>query len=732
MSTFRYQPLDLKSSAFRLVRLLKGDGNEDIECKLIHTTLDENVIPYEAVSYTWGTSAKPLSITLQGQRYMVTRNLWGLLKSIRQIDADRYIWIDAIAINQDDNLERGHQVQRMQTIYGGAEHVIIYLGEATSSTEVLMQSLLILQSQASGCRWAPDDEKWQIAWEQAQNKLQSRFNGTTLKDIQQEGLKELLERSWFRRVWILQEVANARRALVYCGQTSIKAQVFAMAPSLLEVELDDHVAAVFELMPSYSGKIARKVHSGDFCSILIDFRGSEASDPRDKIFALIGLCEEQDAKTWIDPNYAQTESDVVRTTLFYLMGTYKQLQFELDQLRLEIDRLQSKVNGLCERTLSRSTLYTQPKITHPKSGTDNQVESGIYPRAMFEWRPQFDQSVLAITRLYEEISQLYLKNGHNAQFMSEIAHLKSKVVESDMKITRFEQKANHQVITDDTIPDSINRFLSDLTCSSEIYIQNLLVNMFNTWDVEAVVYFLNRRENAIGITLGMVAAAESSKSDKLERMSLLIRHGRLSGFSPHGRLPPEQTLNWCKTCIPLLRNLEALIETYSWSYEYVAEWIWQEDLYLFLLFSPKPFLERLARQVFQGVSIGTRERLPKSQRIMDGQHHNIIQQGVREGVNYLLPSVSPAIERKEFIQRVLETQRDLFKRVGFWPQLFTAILLGETEIVEHLLKENPGELAHPGNGANLAFREAIDNGHETIIQCLHGMDPLKFAEKYAC
>ncbi|KAF2965356.1 hypothetical protein GQX73_g8237 [Xylaria multiplex] len=325
MDTFVYQPLDLNTSAFRLVRLLKGPEHEEVECELIHTTLDENVIPYEAVSYTWGTSSQPLRVKLQGKRLAVTVNLWHLLKSIRHIQEDRYLWIDAIAINQDDNLERGHQVQRMKAIYGGAERVIVYLGEQTGSTRILMESLTALQKTVSGSHWVSDDQRWQTAWGRVQNEIQFQHDHTA-KETQREGLQELLERPWFRRVWILQEVAYARRVLIYCGTTAVRAQIFAMAPIILDVELSDHVAAVFELMPTFFGRALRKPRDGDILSVLLDFRRSQASDPRDKIFALLGLCEDQDIAKQIVPDYTLEERHIVGRIITYVMnGYYDQL-----------------------------------------------------------------------------------------------------------------------------------------------------------------------------------------------------------------------------------------------------------------------------------------------------------------------------------------------------------------------------------------------------------------------
>ncbi|KAI0446985.1 heterokaryon incompatibility protein-domain-containing protein [Xylaria telfairii] len=318
MDTFEYQPIDLRSSAFRLVRLL--GGAEVIECELIHTTLDENVIPYEAVSYTWGASAKPSSIKLEGRNFMVTSNLWSLLHDLRQPDIDRYLWIDAISINQADHNERGHQIRRMQVIYSGADRVLFYLGETTTNISTFMDSLAVFQSHASGYRWEPDDSRWRAIWETTQFELQIRY-GNDVSIIQKQGLQELLERPWFRRVWILQEVANARKASLYCGRVSILVPIFALSPGLLQVSLNSHLEAVFELMPTltYSRTIPRKAGHGGLLPILVAFRRSEATDPRDKIFALLGLCTDQNIWEIISPDYTQDESALVRAAIRYII-----------------------------------------------------------------------------------------------------------------------------------------------------------------------------------------------------------------------------------------------------------------------------------------------------------------------------------------------------------------------------------------------------------------------------
>ncbi|KAJ2984672.1 hypothetical protein NUW58_g5937 [Xylaria curta] len=314
MDSFEYQPLDLKRSAFRLVHLLKGPRRAPVMCEIIHTTLDENAIPYEAVSYTWGVSFKPCTIRVQGRNFNITANLWNLLLDLRQVKTDRYLWIDAISINQADDNERTHQVQRMQDIYSSAERVLLYLGPITEDISIFMDFLTTLQRHVSGYRWGPSDERWQATWE----IIKIRYDKETLS-AQQRGLNELLNRQWFRRVWVLQEIASARTALLCCGTASVPVPIFFVGPMLLGVELSRHSRAIFSLMPTYLSRAPRKPLYGSLLSILSDFHESEASDPRDQIFALLGLCSEQRVWENIVPDYTMTESAVVRTTIAHLL-----------------------------------------------------------------------------------------------------------------------------------------------------------------------------------------------------------------------------------------------------------------------------------------------------------------------------------------------------------------------------------------------------------------------------
>jgi hypothetical protein len=58
----------------------------------------------------------------------LTVNLHDALQALRYEDTIRTLWADAIAINQSDVKEKGHQVALMGPIYRDAQRVVVWLG----------------------------------------------------------------------------------------------------------------------------------------------------------------------------------------------------------------------------------------------------------------------------------------------------------------------------------------------------------------------------------------------------------------------------------------------------------------------------------------------------------------------------------------------------------------------------------------------------------------------------
>lgn len=321
MARFKYELIDLESPSFRLIRLFKGEDGP-IQCELFDAWLHdaEDIVDYEALSYTWGGIKKPYEVEINGRRMSVTENLSLALRHLRYQHQDRILWIDAICINQDNDKERGHQVRQMASIYKRAERVIIWLGRATSETDLILRFMKQLEEESieHACNdWKASDKRWLDIWSSVQPLL-GNVHGD-LMSRQREGLASLLRRSWFKRVWIIQEVANARAAEVMCGTKSVSAHIFALIPSLVGITPDPHCQAVLDIMPGPRRKHTWWTQKRDLHTLLLKFGGSEASDPRDIIYALLGISSDGCDTDILAPNYEKSIKEAIYDTISFLL-----------------------------------------------------------------------------------------------------------------------------------------------------------------------------------------------------------------------------------------------------------------------------------------------------------------------------------------------------------------------------------------------------------------------------
>ncbi|KAI0528119.1 heterokaryon incompatibility protein-domain-containing protein [Xylaria bambusicola] len=703
MDTFNYRRLDLRSSAFRLVRLLKGVANDFIDCELVYTSLDENGISYEAVSYTWGSSNKPFSILLDGQKFMVTENLWSLLRDLREAESDRYLWIDAIAINQDDDLERGHQVQRMQAIYGGAERVLVYLGTDSPFTRALLESLLLLQTSISGRYSAPDDIRWKTTWQVVLSKLQDRYTTVDVKGDLQKGFIELLQRSWFRRIWVLQEVANARAASVFCGRNSVRAQIFVMAPILLGVDLNSHAAAIFRLMPSYPGDVSRKTRDRNFLSLLLDFRHSEASDQRDKIFALLGLCGGSEIQKYIVPDYTRTEFSVSYTTFAYFVSmTAEPFQLRLGLLLAEAECLMGS------QEMPVSDLKVSPSNWNPKLSEllEEAIQllriSGDLPSRLGYTKKELNDKLLYLVQLVSRSSEKKYR-------------IRAKNVISGIR--RSIGNILPCCLGNGHFPSSINQFLSDLVHHQPKYIMDFICHILSSWDPTDLCSFLQRREVEIDITLDMVKAAAANKFNAAETVNILLRHGRLGeSFLAKTR---DEDHAWDDLCIYFSDTVTRARVELSPGEAAVTER--RENLFPLVFLGPRFILGRLVNQI-RDQDTTVSEHLQRFEQTAYEESQYDTQRDVRncgrEDPNLPLPGTMFYLRTDRRRTMLPEGYVITVGGSQTWSLLLMAVLSGERDTVQRLLEMYPEQLNVPCESANMAFKIATVCCDDSTVRCL--------------
>lgn len=149
---YSYFPLD--PAQIRLLRIGKASWwrPSTIRASLLH--VDTYPSPeYEAVSYTWADDRRTRQIFIDGARFGVTESAFALLLARRSMWRERTIWIDAICINQTDEVEKADQIQRMREIYHNATRVVVYVTQdwkARLTSSLLYQTVTTTQDSQEG------------------------------------------------------------------------------------------------------------------------------------------------------------------------------------------------------------------------------------------------------------------------------------------------------------------------------------------------------------------------------------------------------------------------------------------------------------------------------------------------------------------------------------------------------------------------------------------------------
>lgn len=287
------------------------DETADIQCELFEYSLPNSckrTHMYDALSYVWGNPDEKLPIFIYKYSFDVTVNLRAALLHLRNHSIERILWVDAICIDQANQEEKEHQIQSMAKIYGQANRVVVWLGEAADDSDLALEEIRVTRDKMST------------------NSLDS-------KRIQQAVLA-LLQRPWFRRIWILQEIAAARHVLIMCGSKKIDGYVFCLGVDALKdlyearPDLQGLIRSVTYLIreaifrPGYSVGISGR-SSLDICPLgeLMDmYHAHEATKRHDKVYALLGMSSDDLSEADLMPNYGDPWEKLLQRLAKFLLS----------------------------------------------------------------------------------------------------------------------------------------------------------------------------------------------------------------------------------------------------------------------------------------------------------------------------------------------------------------------------------------------------------------------------
>jgi hypothetical protein len=338
-----YGRLKLKRQEIRLATLEAGSGSDPLCVKLSTVSLHDGP-KYEALSYVWGDTTTRHEIIVDGVSMHITTNLGAALQSIRLSDSPRVVWIDAVCINQGDVEDRNNQVPLMSYIYQGASKVLVFLGGEEADGQVafdFIKSIPLSDHIDGGCLRRQGSSLEQSAAVPCTGKFKA--------------VLRLFTRPWWLRTWVIQEVILSRDVDMLCGKAKLCWKQLSKAHVKLYSHLAEHYGCQATLCPeclrgfslfmyrmaSFAFcQAALNVENGvDMLELLMRYRASKATDPRDRIYGLLGLTHERQAKRFVI-DYDGTIEELYRKTVIddiELIGTLRSISFTSENSESSLD-----------------------------------------------------------------------------------------------------------------------------------------------------------------------------------------------------------------------------------------------------------------------------------------------------------------------------------------------------------------------------------------------------------
>lgn len=290
-------PLANAETQIRLLRFLP-ECNDD-HLFLEQNTWDMDSLPkYNAISYAWGDPGNPVAVKVNGSMLCVRQNcayaLWQAWLHFRKAR----IWIDSICINQSNNAEKSLQVAIMGDIYSKAEQVLICIGRSADDSDFFMQNVCKLYE------WLSSSNVLKRQYGRVRSRALAHDEDYWPRLIQAHD--ELCNRAYWQRVWIVQEVALAKKGILLCGRQWLLWKAF-MAKSDIEPRIRTK-----ELMATNSVRPRVRTTRPRWPSSLVkprptfgvfelektvladafDFMCDRlCSDPRDRLYALLQMID---------------------------------------------------------------------------------------------------------------------------------------------------------------------------------------------------------------------------------------------------------------------------------------------------------------------------------------------------------------------------------------------------------------------------------------------------------
>lgn len=280
--SFTHTALPLDAHHIRLLKFEDAATNKPLRFSLeVYRFSDE--VEYNAVSYEWGsttTTTDKKIIIINNRPFLIRANLHSFLEILASSEErGALLFADAICINQEDVSERSAQVHRMRDLYRQAAKVLVWLGPGSTESDLIFDM----------CAEGRQDEV--------------DVQGST-----GEALDMVYRRSYWTRLWIIQELFLAREAVIFCGSKRVPWSSFRRLKTSVK---GNFVRGGFTGCDIALGSSSRGLHARDILGdlgrmgqgdiifektldeVVIRYGRAQCLDVRDHVYGLLGLARLQ-------------------------------------------------------------------------------------------------------------------------------------------------------------------------------------------------------------------------------------------------------------------------------------------------------------------------------------------------------------------------------------------------------------------------------------------------------
>ncbi|KAL8663602.1 MAG: hypothetical protein Q9168_008070 [Polycauliona sp. 1 TL-2023] len=420
------------SPTFKVLKILPTTTqSNDIICEISWEVLYE-APEYEALSYTWGTTTQDQPIQIRStspkpksEIFHITKHLRAALVYLRQSNAPRTVWIDQLCIDQNNIDEKNTQVKLMADIYQRAKRTVVWLGELDISD--MDRDAIISATERMNFR--PIEREYSTPEDQMILKDLIGFGAQDDTDDSGQRrrhiLAGLLNRPWFTRTWVYQEVVVAKSGVVLCGSLEMDMDIFInLLDGVCDLDFQEvgEAASIMHASRGYKPMFAIREarfearnglsssKKSRWLSTIWQAMGNlDATNPRDKVYAFLAFADSTDENR-ISPSYGDsTESVYADATVrsIYSVGS-------LDVLELAVKSAESSPDLPSWVPDFSKPLPSSPFMTHNVGSTDFHASKDS--KHIFRTSDNTNSKILIVRgHILSTVASIYPADFHNHQ-----------------------------------------------------------------------------------------------------------------------------------------------------------------------------------------------------------------------------------------------------------------------------------------------------------------------------